>query len=293
MDPQQNEPTEAEATEAKPKATGAPMSPHAGAADSKLLMWFIGLFAGVFFIALILWTASLTLGIMSIVLPNNPAAKYFSLALFDGGALVWIALYTYKAKGTPQRGASLLLFVIDFLGVILMTAGGVFMGGQSLETIPAWMGGALVNGVIFATLANVAAGYYYHASRPETREAMQAQSLEDTLTEEAMRQARVNVEREAAQLGAIMARRATARIKYRLALPMSESERAEWDGETIEGQEVQPAALPAPAGQSIPALIGAWLKSFLSRRLQAQPLEPITITPNSDSSTDGPEAPAA
>ena len=275
---------EAEATPAKPQAPARPMSPHAGASDNKLTLWFINLFAGVFFAVIILWTASLTLGIMDIVLPNNPTAKYFSLALYDGGAAVWISLYVYKAKGTPQRGVSLLLFVIDFLGVILMTAGGVFMGGQSLEAIPAWLGGALVNGVIFSTLANVAAGYYYHATRPETREAMQAQSLEDTLTEEAMRQARVNVEREAAQLGAIMARRATARIKYRLALPMSENERAEWDGETIEGTAEEMPTLPAPAGQSIGALIGVWLKGFLSRSLQAQPQSDSTITTDSNDS---------
>lgn len=247
---------EKEVKEVKPK-TGANLSPVAGTADNPILSWFIGLGAAVFFVAVILWTASLTMSVMEIVLPHNPTVKYFALALFDGGALVWLGMFTNKAKGTPQRGISLLLFGLDFLGVVLMTAGGVYLGGQTLTAIPAWMGAALVNGVIAATLANVGGAYYFHANNPETRETMQAQSLEDTLTEEAMRQAKTNVQREARQLGSIMARRATARIKYRLALPMSENERAEWEGETVNGEVIEPAQLPAPADD-----VPVWVKSF-------------------------------
>lgn len=264
MDIQNNEPT----TETKPEAKKeerAPLSPAAGVTDNRLLNWFIGVFAGLFFVALILWTASLTLGIMEIVLPHNPVAKYYSLALFDGGALVWLGMFTTKAKGTPQRGVSLLLFGLDFLGVVLMVAGGVYLGGQDLTAIPAWLGGALVNGVILSTLANVGGAYYYHANNPETRETMQAQSLEDTLNEEAFRQAAANVQREARQLGAIMARRATARIKYRLALPMSEAERGEWEGETIDVTAEDINALPAPADY-VPSWVKSFFVSFAARR---------------------------
>lgn len=257
------------------------LSPSAGANDHALTRWFVGAGALAFFVALILWTASLTLGIMEIVLPNNPAAKYYALALFDGGALVWLGMFVYKAKGTPQRGVSLLLFLLDFLGVVLMTIGGVYLGGQQLAEIPEWIGKGLVNGVIAATLFNVGAAYYFHISNPETREEMQAQSLEDTLSEEAMRQARVNIQREARQLGAIMARRATARIKYRLALPMSEQERGEWEGETIDATAEEMHSLPAPA-EEIPAWVKAFFGRFGGRRRQDQPSEPTTTSTSSD-----------
>jgi hypothetical protein len=263
------------------------LSPMAGTSDNALMKWFVGVGAFAFFVTLILWTATLTMDIMNIVLPHNPAAKYYALALFDGGALIWLGMFVYKAKGTPQRGASLLLFVLDFLGVVLMTAGGVYMGGQSLADIPEWMGYALVNGIIGATLANVGAAYYYHMSSPETREEMAAQSLEDTLSEEAMRQARVNIQREARNLGAIMARRATSRIKYRLALPMTDQERAEWDGETIDAQEVP--ALPAPADE-----VPGWVKAFFGlfaggRNSRRQPSEPITTSNSNDSNSNEPD----
>lgn len=237
------------------------ISPSAGTPNHDLIKWFTGIGASVFFITLIVWTSSLTMGIMDIVLPNNPAAKYYALALYDGGALVWLGMYAYKARGVPQHGISLLLFGLDFLGVILMTAAGVYMGGQSLADIPAWMGSAVVLGVIASTLANVGGAYYYKLNDPDTRESIQAQSLEDTISEEAMQQARANVEREARALGQIMATRATARLKYRLALPMTETERAAWDGEIIEVNADDIPALPQPQGLSF----WEYLKSFFGR----------------------------
>lgn len=280
----QNERTEEKTT------PGGMISPSAGIDDNPLMRWFISAGAIVFFISVVLWTASLTLEVMSYVLPNNPVVKYFALAIYDIGALVWLGLYTYQAKGTPQRGISLLLFMVDFAGVVLMTAGGVYLGGQTLASVPVWMGGAIVNAVIFSTLANVGGAYYYHLSNPGTREAIQAQELEDHLTAEAMRQARANVQREARQLGAIMARRATARIKYRLALPMSQDERAEWDGETIEGQVIEPQALPAPAGDDVPGWVRGVLRFFGRGRIQhQQPPAFTTSTTSNDLDLSGEE----
>lgn len=76
-----------------------------------------------------------------------------------------------------------------------------------------------------------------------------------------MQQARARIEREAQTLGAIMARRATARIKYRLSLPMSEAEAAEWQGQTIEATAEDLPALPQPVGLSF----WEYLKSFFGR----------------------------
>ncbi len=252
--------------------------------NNELLKWFAGVAFGAFLLAVIAWTASLTIGVMQIVLPHAPAVKWFALGLFDGGALTWLLVFIHKAKGTPQRGVSLLMTVLDLIGIVLMVIGGIYLGGQELANIPEWIGGALINGVIGATVLNLMAGYYFHASAPDVREAIQAQSLEDTLAEEALKQARVNVEREAQRLGAIMARRVTAQIKYRLALPMSESEQAEWEGETVDATAEEMKALPAPA----PSVgVWAWLKSFFTRgQSQPTPSEPITTSPTSDSNSN-------
>lgn len=264
------------------------LSPVAGKSDNSLMRWFVGAGSLVFFITLILWTASLTLEVMQIVLPNNPVAKWYSLALFDGGALIWMGMFRYKAAGTPQRGISLLLFLFDFLCTVLMAAGGIYLGGQTFVAVPDWLGRWILNGLIGATLANVGAAYYYKISDPEAREEMQAQSLEDEINEEAFRQARINIQRESRQLGAIMAQRATSRIKYRLALPMTEDERAAWEGETVEGTVVAPA-LPEPADE-VPAWVRRFFGIFGGRGSRSyQPAEPITTTPTSDSNSNEPE----
>src|SRR5258706_16406729 len=79
---------------AQPRMTNKPENPLAN--------WFAGVFFMLFLLGVLVWTASLTLGVIDIVLPHNPTVKYFALALFDGGALTWAGVYIYKAKGTPQ-----------------------------------------------------------------------------------------------------------------------------------------------------------------------------------------------
>jgi hypothetical protein len=266
------------------------LSPVAGTSDHALMKWFVGVGSLIFFATLILWTASLTLEVMGIVMPNNPTAKWYSLALFDGAALVWLGLYRYKAKGTPQRGVSLMLFVFDFACTVLMAAGGIYLGGQTLANVPTWLGQWIINVLIGATLANVGAGYYYKISDPEAREEAQAQSLEDEINEEAFKQARANIRREARQLGSIMSQRATSRIKYRLALPMTEEERAAWEGEIVEGQVVPPLQLAAPADE-VPAWVRGVFRFF--GRGGSRPhyqSEPITTTPTSEPSSNEPKS---
>src|SRR5690606_15390561 len=114
--------------------------------------------------------------------------------------------------------------ILDFLGVAAMATAGVYLSGQTLADIPAWVGNLVVVVTVAATVLNCGAYYYYHANSPETREEIQAQELEDTLAEEALDQARQQVEQQAKELGAIIANRVTARLKYRLRLPMNERE---------------------------------------------------------------------
>jgi hypothetical protein len=105
----------------QPKERQPKAQPKAMTADNPLAKWFAGIFFMLFLLGVLLWTASLALGVIDIVLPNNPTVKYFALALFDGGALTWAGVYIYKAKGTPQRGISLLMTAGDLLGVQVST----------------------------------------------------------------------------------------------------------------------------------------------------------------------------
>ena len=179
-----------------------------------------------FVLAVAAWTASLTLSEMKAILPNDPLTPYFALALFDGGALAWLMAWLGHARGLMQRSISVIMLVLDLAGVVLLSAGRLLGGGQTLIDIPPALAQAVIYGVIGATLANLAAIYIFHITDPETMEDIETSILEDTLRDESIKQAQANIASQAQQLGAILAARATGKLKYRLNLPMGENESA-------------------------------------------------------------------
>jgi hypothetical protein len=210
------------------------------------------------------FSIKLAYDVMAVLFPTDPVLKFMAIALFDGGVIGWLLAYIAKAKGTPQRGVSLLLTVLDFIGVAAMAIAGIFMGGQTLADIPPWVGMTVVVVTIAATVLNAGAYYFYHANDPDVIEAIQAQELEDTLNEEALDQARFQIERKAQEMGAIISNRVTARLKYRMRLPMTEREYSEWQGETIDAQAYDPASLPPPPVQD--ETFWSAVKSFFGGR---------------------------
>lgn len=256
---------------------------------NKIAQWAAGVLGLIGALTAVAMGVYMTWLVMGRVLPGNEAARYMALAFFDGGAFVWAGMYIFKAKGTPQRGISLILLIIDLVGVVLLVIAEIYLGGQSLVNIPAWTGRLVVNTVVVVFTLNLIGWYYYHINSPETREAITAQELEDELTEQAEQQARANIEREARALGALLAGRVTSRIKYRMRLPMSESEEAQWRGDVIDAEELPQPALPGPTQPGI----WEWLKSFLLIGLpQARQSEPITATPNLEPNSDEARPPA-
>jgi hypothetical protein len=251
--------------------------------SERMKKWTASAVALLFGIAVIGFTIKLSYDVMAILFPNEPVLKYFAIALYDGGVIAWLTTYIGRAKGTPQRGISLLMTVLDFIGVAAMVISGIYLSGQTLADIPSWVGSTVVNVTIIAAVVNAGAIYYFHANDPQTVEEIQAQELEDTLNEEALDQARMQVERNAQMLGNIMANRVTARLKYRMRLPMTEQETSEWQGETIDAQAYDPAQLPPPPAQQ--ETFWSSLKSFFGgkqskRQYATQPQKNSTSSPS-------------
>jgi hypothetical protein len=254
--------------------------------SERMKKWMAVAVALLFGVSIIGYTIKLTYDTMKLLFPNDPILQYVSIALYDGGVIHWLTTYIARAKGTPQRGISLLLTVLDFLGVVAMVIAGIYLGGQTLTNVPPWVGGAVVVVTIIAATLNAGGIYYFHANDPDTIEAIQAQELEDTLNEEALDQARFQVERRAQELGAIMANRVTARLKYRLRLPMTEREYSEWQGETIDAEAYDPPALTTrPMDEP-----GFWdyLKSFFTGK-QSRRQSNTTPLKNSTDSQEPPQ----
>jgi hypothetical protein len=258
--------------------------------ENKNFKWLAVILAGALAAIAVYMGAIMTYDVMGDVIPNNPTARMLALAFFDGGAIAWAGMYIYLARGSNQRAVSFWMMVYDLAGVVAMVIGAIFTGGQTLVDAPPWLAKFIVDGVIVTMTLNLVATYYYHIQKPEVREAVAAQELEDTLTEQAEQQARATIEREAQHLGALLAGRVTSRIKYRMRLPMSEQEEAQWRGEVVDGDLLPQPALPAPAeaGISLRDFLGTWLKSFFTRGRSPQPVGsvPTTTTPNSDSNSN-------
>ena len=224
----------------------------------------------IFILAVAGWTASLTLAEVRVILPNDPITPYFALALFDGGALTWLLVFLGHAKGLPQRAISIMLLVLDLVGVVVLSAGRLLMGGQDMANIPQQLGATMVYALIGATIINLIAIYAFHIADPETMQQIELQTLDDTIQAEAISQARANIESEVQQLAAVLAARATGRLKYALRLPMSNQEQSEVTNE-------QPAPFVIEAKKRKPAPMGAaWLLG-LRNKFSRKPA-PVTTT---------------
>ena len=189
-------------------------------------------------IVVFMWTATLTLAEMREIMPNDPVTPFFALALFDGGAVVWLLVFTGKAKGLWQRGVSAIMLGADLIGVIAISMARLLTAGQSMTAISPELGAAVVYGVGIMTAINFLGIYGFHVTDPGTLAEIEAQSLEDELYQEAQEQARANMEGEKAQLAGVLAARATAGIKARLYLPISDRETLAMAG-VIDGEIVE------------------------------------------------------
>lgn len=257
----------------------------------------------VFIVSVFLWTASLTLAEVQDILPNDPITPYFALFLFDGGALAWLGAWLFHARGIYQRAIGLTMMAIDLLGVVLLSAGRLLLGGQTLTEAPERLGVVVIYGVVIATLLNLASIYLFHTTDPDTIEEIETAILEDTLRDEAINQAKASIESEAQALGAILAARATGRLKYRLRLPMGQHEvNAVMSEEQTE--QPQPLVIPHPTPKPRKVNpVAMWfaktahnIRQRMNKAPQIVTLEsstqdsiPSPVEPPTDSKTDNPE----
>lgn len=185
---------------------------------TKILFWILAL-------AVILWTSSLTVSLASRLFPGDDITPYFVLALYDGGALVWLLVFLKNAKGLPQRAVALLAFMLDVLGVMIASFSELFLGGQNLTAIPEGLGEAVVWIVGISTIINLVAIYGYHITNPDELLEIKLQTMEDNVQGEALRQVEAQVTEQAALLAESIKARMYVNVLSRLALPVPEAHR--------------------------------------------------------------------
>lgn len=244
----------------------------------KLFKTIGGIVFYIFIAAVFGWTASLTLAEVKAILPNDPITPYFALFLFDGGAATWFLVFIGHARGMLQRATALLMLVLDLAGVVILSAGRILTGGQDMAAVSSDLGAVMVYSLIAATIINLIAAYVYHVADPDTLNQIEMQTLDDMLHAEAMSQAQANIESQVQELAAVMAMRATARLKYRLRLPMSAGEAGEIVNEEDDSAPA-PLVIPAEKRKSQPAGIPTWLLN-LRRKFARKPAPVATYEQN-------------
>jgi hypothetical protein len=174
-------------------------------------------------VAVLVWTASLTLALVARVLPGNEITKWFALSLFDGGALVWLLVFIGSARGLGQRSVALLLLVLDIIGVILMSGSELILGGQQFTEIPAGLGTLVVYAVGGWTAINLIAAYAYHVFDPLVAAQIEMQTAKDQVEAEAMQQAKAYLVEQTPGLAQEISNRLITQAKADMRLLAKES----------------------------------------------------------------------
>ena len=138
-------------------------------------------------IILVGWTSSLTVGFVQTALPSSYwIVPYLALVIFDGGMLTWLAVYLFLAQGKIQRFVALVMTFWNLLGVGLISAAEILLGGQTLTAAPEMLGTFAIWGLALWTLVNVGAGVVFHLSSPSAKIAAAIQDEKDQVVEDAI-----------------------------------------------------------------------------------------------------------
>lgn len=154
----------------------------------------------IFCAVVLVWTGSLTVKFVSTVLPGSTVEPFLALGIFDGGALVWLLVFLYGSKGLGQRAVSLLMLVLDLIGVGVMTIAALFLGGQTY-TVPLENLGEIAVWVLAGwTFMNLAAAYAFHLLAPGAQHEITMGVAQDKVKAQALSQMEHKMDEISAQV---------------------------------------------------------------------------------------------
>jgi hypothetical protein len=123
--------------------------------------------------ALLYWSFTIISDLMETLIPNAPTAKYLAIAIFDGGAVIWLLVFLYRVDGIFQSIIAGLMVFFNTAGGALAVAADLLLGG--FVEYPGWIPYAAIVIVAVWTLANFIATITFHLTGFETLEKIGAQ----------------------------------------------------------------------------------------------------------------------
>ncbi len=190
--------------------------------------------------ALLVYSAMRSLDFIQATLtPDRQILAWFGLAALDGGLVAWMLAFLNGSHGGAQRGISLMMVVVDFLGAVIMFTADTLLNTGEAGLTQALNANAIqtivlvLSGVI---ALNVAAVVAHHVLDPEKRRQMMEEEALDKIEEEALRM----VARSSSELA--------TEIAPRVAQDWVAQTRASYANKLTRRQ--RQAALPAQSGQA-------------------------------------------
>jgi hypothetical protein len=168
----------------------------------KILVTLLGL-------ALLVYSATRSIDFISLTLPpDRQVLAYFGLAALDGGIIVWLLAFMYGSHGGAQRGISLMMILVDFLGAVAMfTADTIFNTGKAGLTTAfdqdQMMTFVLVLSIIIAL--NIGAGLAHHLTDPDHMRKMADEEAYSKIEDNARDRVSKESESLAAELAPVIA----------------------------------------------------------------------------------------
>jgi hypothetical protein len=171
-------------------------------------------------LAMLSYSATRSVDFIGLTLPaDRQILAWFGLAALDGGIIVWLLAFLYGSHGSAQRGISIIMVLVDFIGAVTMfTADTIFNTGKLGLTV-SFNQSTMLTFVIALSVVialNMGAGIVHAITDPEHMRKMADEEANGKI--EDMARARVSQQSDqlASELAPIIANSwmATTRARY-------------------------------------------------------------------------------
>jgi hypothetical protein len=159
-------------------------------------------------IGLLVYSATRSVDFIALTLPaDRQVLAFFGLAALDGGIIVWLLAFQFGSHGGAQRGISLMMILVDFIGAVAMfTADTIYNTGQAGLTA-AFDQNTMMTFVIALSgiiALNIGAGLAFHITDPDHMRKMAEEEAISRIEDQARKQVEENSHNLAAELAPIM-----------------------------------------------------------------------------------------
>lgn len=252
--------------------------------------------------ALLVYSATRTLHFIQMTLPeDSKTLAYFGLAALDGGLVAWLLSYLYGSRGGWQRAISMLMVVVDAVGVIAMfTLDTLYSAGMAGMT--EGLDASQIHNAILALSAiiglNIIATIAHHLTEPDKLREQAEEEAFSKVEEATLKQIQTNANQLAAQLAPTLAADWMNQTRARYMSYVGTGKLPTID---VTAQDVTPTQtapfMPLVIPQEQPkaggfntAVVGAWLTGLLAKaKAGKRKFESVTVTPTAPSVPNEPK----